>query len=48
MHGTSKGLSETRKINEKKNDEILHDHNNDGIDRQGFLKCVAVVDSTLP
>ena len=31
-----------------KNDEILHDHNNDGIDREGFLKCVGVVDSTLP
>jgi Icc protein len=22
-------------------DEILHDHNNDGIDRRGFLKCMA-------
>ena len=26
---------------EKKKDEILHDHNNDGIDRRGFLKCMA-------
>jgi len=25
----------------KVNDEILHDHNNDGIDRRGFLKCMA-------
>jgi hypothetical protein len=25
----------------KKKDEILHDHNNDGIDRRGFLKCMA-------
>jgi hypothetical protein len=25
----------------KGNDEILHDHNNDGIDRRGFLKCMA-------
>ncbi|HEX5432913.1 MAG TPA: metallophosphoesterase [Candidatus Angelobacter sp.] len=24
-----------------KNDEILHDHNHDGIDRRGFLKCMA-------
>src|SRR6202521_4200099 len=22
-------------------DEILHDHNDDGIDRRGFLKCMA-------
>ena len=26
---------------EKKNDELLHDHNQDGIDRRGFLKCMA-------
>jgi Icc protein len=25
----------------KNKDEILHDHNNDGIDRRGFLKCMA-------
>ncbi len=25
----------------KNNDEILHDHNHDGIDRRGFLKCMA-------
>ena len=25
----------------KSKDEILHDHNNDGIDRRGFLKCMA-------
>jgi 3',5'-cyclic-AMP phosphodiesterase len=25
----------------KKNDELLHDHNRDGIDRRGFLKCMA-------
>jgi 3',5'-cyclic AMP phosphodiesterase CpdA len=25
----------------KVKDEILHDHNNDGIDRRGFLKCMA-------
>src|SRR5271163_662267 len=23
------------------NDHILHDHNHDGIDRKGFLKCMA-------
>src|SRR5258708_11529948 len=25
----------------KVSDEIVHDHNNDGIDRRGFLKCMA-------
>jgi 3',5'-cyclic-AMP phosphodiesterase len=25
----------------KKKDEIVHDHNHDGIDRRGFLKCMA-------
>jgi 3',5'-cyclic-AMP phosphodiesterase len=25
----------------KKKDEILHDDNRDGIDRRGFLKCMA-------
>src|SRR5262249_20320612 len=25
----------------KTKDEILHDHNHDGIDRRGFLKCMA-------
>ena len=26
---------------EKNKDQILHDHNNDGVDRRGFLKCMA-------
>ena len=26
---------------ERKKDEILHDHNNDRVDRRGFLKCMA-------
>src|SRR6267143_1337425 len=25
----------------RKKDEILHDHNHDGVDRRGFLKCMA-------
>ncbi len=25
----------------KVKDEIMHDHNGDGIDRRGFLKCMA-------
>jgi Icc protein len=25
----------------KKKDELLHDHNKDGVDRRGFLKCMA-------
>ena len=28
-------------MSNKKKDEILFDHNNDGIDRRGFLKCMA-------
>src|SRR5205807_7327876 len=28
-------------MSEKIKDEILHDHNHDGIDRRGFLKCMA-------
>src|SRR5947207_10922746 len=26
---------------EKKKDELLHDHNHDGVDRRGLLKCMA-------
>src|SRR6201998_773287 len=28
-------------MSEKKKDELLRDHNHDGIDRRGFLKCMA-------
>src|SRR6201993_832490 len=28
-------------MSEKKKDELLQDHNHDGIDRRGFLKCMA-------
>jgi 3',5'-cyclic AMP phosphodiesterase CpdA len=28
-------------MTEKTKDELLHDHNKDGIDRRGFLKCMA-------
>ena len=28
-------------MSQNKQDEILHDHNHDGIDRRGFLKCMA-------
>ena len=28
-------------MGEKTKDEILHDHNKDGVDRRGFLKCMA-------
>src|ERR1700682_2410658 len=27
-------------MSDKKKDEILYDHNHDGIDRRGFLKCM--------
>jgi Icc protein len=28
-------------MSDKKNDELFHDHNNDRVNRQGFLKCMA-------
>jgi 3',5'-cyclic AMP phosphodiesterase CpdA len=28
-------------MSDKKKDELLHDHNDDGVDRRGFLKCMA-------
>lgn len=28
-------------MSDKKNDVLLHDHNHDGVDRRGFLKCMA-------
>src|SRR4029450_5389424 len=28
-------------MSEKKTNELLHDHNNDGVDRRGFLTCMA-------
>jgi 3',5'-cyclic AMP phosphodiesterase CpdA len=28
-------------MSENKSDELLHDHNNDGVDRRGFLGCMA-------
>jgi Icc protein len=28
-------------MSDKNRDELLHDHNNDGVDRRGFLKCMA-------
>jgi hypothetical protein len=28
-------------MSEKNNDELLNDHNHDGVDRRGFLKCMA-------
>jgi len=28
-------------MSETKKDELLHDHNHDGVDRRGFLKCMA-------
>ena len=28
-------------MTEKKTDDLLHDHNEDGVDRRGFLSCMA-------
>src|SRR5271168_4613868 len=38
-----KGRRVSRRIEmaSNKKDEILHDHNHDGVDRRGFLKCMA-------
>ena len=35
------GRCRRRKKWRQPKDEILHDHNHDGIDRRGFLKCMA-------
>jgi len=32
-------------MSEEKKDELLHDHNHDGVDRQGFLKSMAWADT---
>ncbi len=37
MHGNNNN----KNVNSNADDEILHDHNHDGIDRRGFLKCMA-------
>src|SRR5690349_13592076 len=34
-------VSKEQNMAGKANDEIVHDHNHDGIDRRGFLKCMA-------
>jgi len=39
--GKNWGIRERKNMAKKNKDEILHDHNNDGIDRRGFLKCMA-------
>ena len=31
-------------MSEKIKDEILHDHNNDGVNRRSFLKCMGIRD----
>src|SRR5215470_4146689 len=36
-----KVLAEEGKMSEERRDELLIDHNHDGIDRRGFLKCMA-------
>src|ERR1700734_2723112 len=36
-------VSEEKNMADKPKDEIIHDHNHDGIDRRGFLKCMAWV-----
>src|SRR5215468_9903641 len=41
MRGTKSARSRRETMPEKPEDRILHDHNNDGIDRRGFLKCMA-------
>lgn len=28
-------------MSENNEDKLLHDHNHDGVDRRGFLKCMA-------
>ena len=40
FHAPMKGKRRNR-MSERKKDELLNDHNHDGIDRRGFLKCMA-------
>jgi 3',5'-cyclic-AMP phosphodiesterase len=39
LSSTKQGRGEN--MNGKTKDELLHDHNKDGMDRRGFLKCMA-------
>lgn len=39
--GFAEEMMAQRMTAQKTNDEILHDHRHDGIDRRGFLKCMA-------
>jgi Icc protein len=41
MHWEDVCSREEEKMARNTKDEILHDHNHDGIDRRGFLKCMA-------
>src|SRR5712692_1053947 len=41
MKGQKKQCTRRTRMSEKKKDELLNDHNHDGIDRRGFLKCMA-------
>jgi Icc protein len=41
MHWEDVCSREEKKMARNTKDEILHDHNHDGIDRRGFLKCMA-------
>ena len=38
---TAEGWHKGNKMSEAKKDELLHDHNRDGVDRRGSLKCMA-------
>jgi hypothetical protein len=46
--GKNCGIRERGNMAKKNKDEILHDHNNDGIDRRGFLKCTAWAGTGAP
>ena len=43
VRGWNQEGKQTRRtrMSEKQKDELLHDHNDDGVDRRGFLKCMA-------
>src|SRR3954468_10036064 len=40
-HTRSEATIKEHKMGENKKDELLIDHNHDGVDRRGFLKCMA-------
>src|SRR5436190_22843650 len=46
--GQRESTQETRKYMKTTEKFILHDHNHDGLDRRGFLECMASARTAMP